>query len=118
MNKGTISNEWIVCSLDVDALYPSLDIEECTRVIEERLLKADFEIKGLQWTEIALYLKYHLTEEEIESLQIKDYCPVRASKTGRPPTFVASGSETDIDKKLGPWEYKNIEPPDQVKKNK
>ena len=116
MNKGTIRNEWIVCRLDVDALYPSLDIEECTRVIEERLLKADFEIKGLQWTEIALYLKYHLTEEEIESLQIKDYCPVRVSKTGRPPTFVASGSETDIDKRLGPWEYKNIEPPDQVKK--
>ena len=116
VNKGTVNKDWVVCSLDVEALYPSLDIAECTRVIEEKLLEAEFEIKGLQWPEIALYLRYHMTEGEIESLQITDYCPVRSSSMGRPPTFVASGSETDIDKRLGPWEYKNIEPTDAIKK--
>ena len=103
VNNGTVSKEWIVSSLDVNALYPSLDITECTRVIEEKLLQANFTIKNLRWTEIALYLKYHLTDEEINVLGIADFCPVRISKIGRPPTFVASGSESDINKRLGPW---------------
>ena len=112
-NKDNISKEWVVCSLDVEALYPSLDIQECSRVIEKELFQSDFDIKGLKWTEIALYLRYHLTDKEIEDLQITNYCPVRTTKKGRPPTFVASGSDTDITKRLGPWTYKNIEPSEQ-----
>ena len=38
LNAQTIEKNWIVCSLDVEALYPSLDIKECAKVIEERLL--------------------------------------------------------------------------------
>ena len=43
--------------MDVDAPYPSLDIDECAKVTEQQLLEADFEVKGLKWTEIALYLR-------------------------------------------------------------
>ena len=116
LNKRTVDKNWIVCSLDVEALYPSLDIKECARVIEERMLQSNFEVEGLRWTEISLYLKYHLSDEEIQELQLSDYCPIRTTKFGRPPTFVASGSDPDIDKRLGPWEYKNITPTDEEKK--
>ena len=115
-NRSNISKDWIVCSLDAEALYLSLDIHECSRVIEEELLQSDFNIKGLKWTEIALYLRYHLTDKEIEDIRITNYCPVRATKKGRPPTFVASGSDTDIEKRFGPWRYNNIEPSDEEKK--
>ena len=116
LNKGNIAKNWIVCSLDVEALYPSLDIKECASVIEQQLIQTDFKIEGLRWTEIALYLRYHLTDKEIEEQQLSDYCPVRTTKIGRPPTFIASGSDPDIEKRLGPWKYTNIEPSDEEKK--
>ena len=77
---------------------------------------SEFEVTGLNWIEIALYLKYHLTDEEIKQNQIEEYCPTRLSNRGRPPTFTASGSDTDIDKRLGPWVYKNTTPSENEKK--
>ena len=64
----------------------------------------------MRWTEIALYFRYHLTDKEIEELEITNYCPVRVSNKRRLPSFSASGSDTDIERRLGPWKYKNIEP--------
>ena len=115
-NEDDIDEGWVIISLDVDALYPSLDIKECSIVIEEKLKLSEFEVEGLRWTEIALYLRYHLTDDEIEDLQIVEYCPTRVTKKGRPPTFTASGSEPDIEKRLGPWMFKKIEPSEAEKK--
>jgi uncharacterized protein YktA (UPF0223 family) len=116
LNKETVDKDWIVCSLDVEALYPSLDIQECAKVIEDELIRTEFEVEGLKWTEIALYLKFHLTNTEIGNMGWTDYCPVRTNKIGKPPKFTASGSDTDIDKRLGPWTYTNIAPSDEEKK--
>ena len=58
LNKGEVDKDWIVCSLDVEALYPSLDIQECAKVIEQQLLESPFEVIGLNWVEIALYLRF------------------------------------------------------------
>ena len=110
VNNGEVDKEWIVCSLDVEALYPSLDIKECANVIEQKLLKSSYLIKGLNWTEIALYLKFHLTDEEINENDLEEFCPTRLCKRGRQPKFVASGSDTDIDKRLGPWIFKKTIP--------
>ena len=85
-------------------------------MIEERLFQADFEVEGLRWTEIALYLKFHMTDEEINDMGLSEYCPKRTTKKGRPPTFAASGSDPDITKRLGPWTYGNTEPTAEVKK--
>ena len=80
VNNKEVNKEWVVCSLDVEALYPSLDIQECSRVIEETLMQTEFKIEGLRWTEIVLYLRYHLTDKEIKDLKIKRYCPTRVNK--------------------------------------
>ena len=90
LNKNTVDKNWIVCSLDVDALYPSLEIDECAKVIEQQLLGAEFEVKGLKWTEITLYLRYHLSEGEIQELQLTEYCPTRVSKKGRQTSYIRS----------------------------
>ena len=116
LNEGEVDKDWIVCSLDVEALYPSLDIEECAKVIEQQLIESPFEVTGLNWIEIALYLRFHLTDEEIKENKMEDYCPKRQSKKGRPPKFTASGSDTDIDKRLGSWLYDNITPSETEKK--
>ena len=33
VNNGEVHENWVVGSLDVEALYPSLDIDECAKVI-------------------------------------------------------------------------------------
>ena len=91
LNLSDVDIEWIESSLDVEALYPSLDIKECARVIEQKLLESPFNITGLNWVEIALYLRFQLTDEEIKENQLDEYCPTRLSKRGRPPKFTASG---------------------------
>ena len=116
LNKGNIDKEWIICSLDVEALYPSLDMKECARVIEEQLNQSDFKIEGLKWTEIALYLRYHMTDEEIKELELDKFVPDRTTKIGRPPTFTSSGSEPDKEKRLGPWKYKNTKPNEEIER--
>ena len=80
------------------------------------MLQSKFEIEGLRWPEISLYLRYHLSDKEINDLRLSDYCPKRTTKVGRPPTFVASGSDPDIEKRLGPWTYSNVTPSDEEKK--
>ena len=116
VNQEEVNKNWVVCSLDVDALYPSLDIQECCRVIEEKLCNSNFIIEGLQWTEIALYLRYQLNDDEITEYRLNNYCPTRFTEVGRPPIFVRSGSEIDFEKRMGPWVFKNIHPNDEEKK--
>ena len=116
LNEGEVDKDWIVCSLDVEALYPSLDIKECGRVIEQKLMASNFQIEGYNWVETALYLKYHLTEKEIIELRLSDYCPTKSTTKGRPPIFTKSGSDIDIEKRLGPWTFKNKTPSEVEKK--
>ena len=38
VNEGIVENNWIVGSLDIDALYPSLDIERYDKCIKRNYL--------------------------------------------------------------------------------
>ena len=61
VNEGEVKKKWVVCSLDVEALYPSLDIQECAKVVEKKLIESNLKFEGLRWKEIALYTKYNMS---------------------------------------------------------
>ena len=42
-----VDGEWIVGSLDVNSLYPSLDIDRCARVVSEKLFHSDLKFGKL-----------------------------------------------------------------------
>ena len=52
-----VDQRWAVGSLDVKSLYPSLDIPTCAKVVGDRLYKAQLEFIGLDWREIAPYIR-------------------------------------------------------------
>ena len=42
----------MVGSLDVDSLYPSLDVKQCVNVVKKKLLDSDLVFENLVWKEI------------------------------------------------------------------
>ena len=109
-SSQVVSGEWIVGSLDVDSLYPSLDIRHSVRVVREVLFDSDLKFEKLDWKEIALYLKFHLADDEIAEERLGRICPYARSDRGRPPTFSASGSDADMRVRHGPWVFRQKNP--------
>ena len=91
VNTRDVKKEWIVGSTDVESLYPSLDVERCVDVVKRKLLESSLVFEHLQWKEIALYLRYNMTDEELQDSGFMQYIPARKHNC-RPPLFVLSGS--------------------------
>ena len=110
---------WVVGSLDINSLYPSLDIEVCSIVISKELIDSDLVFENLSWHEIALYLRYNMDEEQLECwtalLDVQDitqWCPWRKNVRGRPPTFETSESSVKKDARFDPWVFPEGSPTD------
>ena len=110
--SGKVTSTTVIGSLDVDALYPSLDIKKCARVFRDKLFHSTLSFPGLSWKDIALYLAMHMNKREIKREGIERYIPVKRRKRGRPPTLTASGTSQDKAVKFGPWRFKQV--PDEV----
>ena len=102
VNKDRDAEEhWVVGSLDVVSLYPSLNIPRCARVVRDALFESNLEFRNLQWKEIALYFRYHLDQRDIMTEGLGWICP-RRRHDRRPPMFVSSGSDRGKNKRYGP----------------
>ena len=123
------SKRWIVGSLDVVSLYPSLDIDVCGIVVarglmvDRGLIGSELVFKNLRWHEIALYLMYQLGPESLDCWTdlldvdaLSDWCPKRRHNM-RPPKFECSGSDLDISVMFEPWIFSGEVPEVDVVRN-
>ena len=108
-----ITKEWIIGSLDIIALYPSLDIDVCAMISNMTLYNSAIQFKDLNWKEIMLYLRFMLTDEQLQSRELWEHCPQRRTRRGRPPMFTASGSDSNNETRLQPWDYEQCTEPDE-----
>ena len=102
VNGSQIKKSWVLGSLDVDSLYPSLDIDRCVGVVKKRLMESELVFKNMQWKEVALYLRYNMPQEEVRGSRFEEYLPERRYRR-RPPLFVRSGSVNDAKIRHQPW---------------
>ena len=109
VNEGNVEPDWIVGSLDVAALYPSLDIPICAKVISDKLFNSELTFLNLNWKEIALYIRYHLTNDDVIPGNTGAYLPKRKTK-GKKPIFECSGSKDSVFERHRPWVFTNEEP--------
>ena len=93
---------WVVGSLDVKSLYPSLDIEVCAIVVAKAVMDSGLVFENLQWQEIGLYLRYQMEEGLLSAEGLLHMCP-RRRYDRRPPVFECSGSDPNKDKRYDPW---------------
>ena len=81
-----VEPDWTVGSLDVAALYPSLNIPTCAKVISDKLFQNELVFLDLNWKEIALYLRYYLNKDDVIPNDTGAYLRERISK-GKKPIF-------------------------------
>ena len=68
VNAEGIDNTFIVGSMDVEALYPSLDIVFTVEKVCEVLHDSKVNIEGVDYKELGLYLSLVKTDEELQTL--------------------------------------------------
>ena len=118
-NENTLVEEnWIVGSLDIEALFPSLDVAVCAEIAGRVLFESTIEFRNLQWKEIMMYLRFMLTDEELEQKGLQGYTPQRKTRRGRPPLFTASGSCADSQTRMQPWDFGACSEPNEQETRK
>ena len=88
-NHNTKKNMNII-SMDVKALYPSLDIKIVAATVGQMYQTSELEVKGVVWKEACKYLALVLRPEEIEEIGLQDVVPQRKHNRGRPPGITTS----------------------------
>ena len=72
-------------SLDVRALYPSLDQDLASEAVAEFIRRSKVEMKGIDYREVQVFLASNLDEHEQKRERIKHLLPRRTKRMGRRP---------------------------------
>ena len=116
--EGRIDNTFIVGSMDVEALYPSLDIEFTVDKVCELLYESSVKIEGIDYKELGLYLSLTKTDDELREMGIQAGCPKRRARRGPRPKITGCGTEENREKRHQPWIFPNISRIDPMMKRK
>ena len=84
-NRENTDNNMLIISMDVKALYPSLDVKEVSKTVAEIYRESKFEIQGVDYEEACRYLALLLSPTEIDHLGLTQVVHQRKCKKGRPP---------------------------------
>ena len=106
----------VVGSLDVKALYPSLDVGFAAEIVANEMYQSDVEVsvESIDTEELGLYLLLTEEEEELVKLGIRDHCPTRSSNRGRKPNITGQANNSKERKKTMWKTPKNTEPEQKV----
>ena len=118
VNQEGVSDEDICGSMDVEALYPKLQIDFTVEKVGELLYESRVEIKGLDYKEISLYLSLTKTDAELQQLGLQEVCPRRRARRGPRPNITGCGVEENKEKRYKPWIFPDISQIDESMKRK
>ena len=76
-----------IVSMDVKALYPSMQWKEIIRTVREMIESSNMVIKNVNWHELGKYLAVMMTEEEIETEGLRNAVPKRKNPNTRSITI-------------------------------
>ena len=91
----------MVGSLDVKALYPSIDVDFAAEVVANELYKSDIKIDedSIDAEELGLYLILTVDEDELKRKGIRDHCPSRIHNKGRKPNVTGQAGNSKENRK-------------------
>ena len=111
-DSGKIGAETVIGSLDVKALYPSLDLDFTIEKVADEFLESEVKIDGVDDEELGLYLSLHRTVEQLREKGVLAFCPKRRNTRGAPPKITASGTKVEKEERFHPW-IRTTEIPDE-----
>ena len=96
--EKTPNNGYFVGSLDVKALYPSLDTKVCSKIAAERIVRSKLEFDGVNWDWATIYVALCLNEREIRKEGLEEVIPRRKANQGTRPTIKTVNLEEKKDR--------------------
>ena len=81
----------VLVGIDVEALYPSLDKEECSRIVSEEILRSNVKWTDIDYLEGARFIALNRSAEECRRHKLHKILPVRRKKTGSRPGVTGKG---------------------------
>ena len=78
-------NDAMVGSLDVQALYPSLDQLGSSKAVEDFIMQSKVEMIGVDYRAVQVYLASNLSEQEVKDEGLVGLVPARLAKMGPRP---------------------------------
>ena len=71
--------------MDVEQLYPSLELEEITTLIREAIINSNVKWQDVDWLEARRFLELSWSEEQCKASKLRDCIPRRRKKAGKRP---------------------------------
>ena len=92
----------IIGSFDVEALYPSIDVDFAVGKCLELISNSNITFNGIDFAEVGLYLALTVNKKDLKDEELLDFCPTRCM-SGRPPTITSRGKNKDYEKRWNNW---------------
>ena len=95
--------EYGVCvgSLDVKALYPSLDIEACSKICQERVMNSSLKVEDWDVKWATIYCALNMSREEVIREDMGMIIPRRIATSGKDPTVLTAEKDEKVDR----WQW-------------
>ena len=102
-NGKGVKGNLVIGSLDVKALYPSLDIEAAIEIMSQTFVNSDFEVESINTSELGLYLAVNTSKKALDQLGFGDYCPTRRHNRGAHPKITGCATSEKEKERFAPW---------------
>ena len=70
----------VIIGCDVEALYPSLEIDECCKVVEEEVMRSTITWGDIDYLEGARFIALHRSTEYCRNHELRKVLPVRRGR--------------------------------------
>ena len=116
VNNERIGERDIVGSMDVEALYSSLDIDFTIEKVYEQLDNSRMNIEGINYKELGLYLSLVRTDDELRRDGLDEVCPKRRHQRG--PRITGNGTQKNDENRHAPWIFPDVSSINSTRKRK
>ena len=103
INEEVDLRNCVIGSMDVKALYPSIEIDFAVDKCIEMIIKSESNFEKIDTEELGLYLSLTMDMEERKKLKIEDFC-ARRKRAGKKPTITGCGVKEKKEERWDCWE--------------
>ena len=107
LNEEGLDDTMIIGSMDVEALYPSLDIDFTIEKVCELMYESSAKYEGVNIKELGLYLSLVMDDDELRERGIDAGCPKRRHRRGPRPNLTGCGTTEKEEERHKPWLFPN-----------
>ena len=106
----------VVYSMDVKALYPSLDIRRTSEAVMTVIEKSSVVFKEIDYTELSRYLAVTVEEKVIEDLGLREVTMSRRYKKGARPSVIGEEMKKHWEEDKSSWLRPSREPTEEERR--